>query len=227
MRIGVLAEIEKSHFGNMVISSSGVPTAHESVGSKSNAPVAGSDIGIKSEHSQESAGPISIRIEFSHVIVEPPESGGGGCSAETRQEPSLHKKGRSAGHPSAVRHSPVSLSRDVPSEHGASCRPTSFVCGAEPSLQVRGVVNESVAESQYKKIIPSAPEGNRKSAANEDVRLVSRMELLVPVSRIFSAQSDSFPPSKHKIPSSGPAHVVVTFHVRSVSDPPILGTIPI
>ena len=89
------------------------------------------------------------------------------------------------------------------------------------------MVNESIAESQYKKLTLSAPEGNRKSTANEEVTLVTPSELIVGVSRIFAEQSDSFPPSKHTIPFSGPAHVVVTFHVRSVSDPAILGTMSI
>ncbi len=89
------------------------------------------------------------------------------------------------------------------------------------------MVNESVEESQYKKLTLSAPKGNRKSTAREEVRLVTDLELIVGVSRIFAAQRDSFPPSKHTIPFSGPAHVVVTFHVRSVSDPAILGTMSI
>jgi hypothetical protein len=96
--------------------------------------------------------------------------------------------------------------------------------GVEPSLQVRGVVRESVPETQYKKLTSSTPSGKIKSSANEDVILIRGMELLVLVSNILLAHCDSLPPVKHTIPFNGSVHVVVTLHVKSVNDPSILGS---
>jgi hypothetical protein len=99
-----------------------------------------------------------------------------------------------------------------------------MVFGAEPSLQVRGVVRERLPESQYKKFTSSTPSGNIKSRSNEDVTLPKAIELLVPVSSIFVSHCDSLPPSKHTIPFKVPSHVVVILHVKSVNDPSIFGS---